>query len=225
MNKMKELKAFRNGDGAHCGLSDWYEDGEAELKAALDAHEPFDTGWYSSKKEIAAARIRSEDGVTIKIDVSVSDDLETEGSGYMSITEWTLDAVAQAIGQAWDKADKDQEDNAPYTGFSLMHNGRCIEYYLLGDGTYDTPPGDYYHWWGWQHDELDGQDLPPPDLPLPAAAAFENWARRWAHGLTKDASCVIGAWSLQPWKDAKQFAYEDPNNYVGMGWVGQDGRP
>ena len=223
---MKKLKSFQQGNGAHCGLSDWYDDNEAELRAALDAGQPFDTGWYSSKKEIASARIRSEDGVTIKIDVSVSDDFDTEGNGYTSIKEWTLDAIATAIHTAWAQADKDQDDNAPYVGFSLMKDGRCMEYYILGDGTYDTPPGDHYYWWGWQHDEgADGQGVPPPDLPLPAAAAFENWAQRWMYGDTKDASCVIGAWSIQPWDDAKQFAYEGPNDYVGMGWVGQDGRP
>ena len=225
---MKKLKAFQQGDGAHCGLSDWYDDGETELKAALDAHEPFDTGWYSSKKEIASARIRSEDGVTIDVEVFVSDDFDTEGRGCVSTQAWTLSHVADAIGIAWADADEDQKGNAPYVGFSLMKDGQCIEYYLLSDGTYDLPPGDCYHWWGWQHDEdssWHGQGVPPPDLPLPAAAAFENWAKRWMYGGTKETSCVIGAWSLQPWEDARQFAYEDPSDYAGMGWVGQDGRP
>ena len=225
---MKKLKSFQQGNGAHCGLSDWYDDGEAELRAALDAGQPFDTGWYSSKKEIASARIWSEDGVTIDVEVWVSDDFDTEGRGCVSTQAWTLSHVADAIGIAWADADEDQKDNAPYVGFSLMKDGQCIEYYLLSDGTYDLPPGDYYYWWGWQHDEdssWHGQGVPPPDLPLPAAAAFENWAKRWMYGDTKEASCVIGAWSLQPWENARQFAYEDPSDYAGMGWVGQDGRP
>ena len=54
---MKKLEAFQHGDGAHCGLSDWYEEGEAELTAVITERVPFDTGWYSSKKEIASARI------------------------------------------------------------------------------------------------------------------------------------------------------------------------
>jgi hypothetical protein len=225
---MKKLKSFQQGNGAHCGLSDWYDDNEAELRAALDAGQPFDTGWYSSKKEIASARIRSEDGVTIDVEVFVSDDFDTEGRGCVSTQAWTLSHVADAIGIAWADADEDQKGNAPYVGFSLMKDGQCIEYYLLSDGTYDLPPGDCYHWWGWQHDEdssWHGQGVPPPDLPLPAAAAFENWAKRWMYGDTKEASCVIGAWSLQPWENARQFAYEDPSDYAGMGWVGQDGRP
>ena len=76
---MKILNAFQNGNGAHCGLSDWYKEGEAQLTAALAERVPFTTGWYSSKKEIASARIWSEDGVKIKVEVSVSDDFDTQG--------------------------------------------------------------------------------------------------------------------------------------------------
>lgn len=54
---METLDAFKRGDGAHRGLSDWYDEKEAALRAALEAHLPFDTGWYGSKHEIASARI------------------------------------------------------------------------------------------------------------------------------------------------------------------------
>jgi hypothetical protein len=223
---MQTLEEFGVGDGAHRGLSDWYPEHEQALRRALDAHAAFDTGWYGSKHEIASARIWSEDGVKIKVEASVSDDFDTNGAGYRSTTEWTLDAVASAVDAAWDSAQQDQEDNTPYVGFSLMRDGYCLDYYLFSDGTYDTPPGDYYHWWGWQQDEgTDGQGIPPSDLPLPAAAAFENWARRWAYGETTDASFAIGAWSIKPWENARPLAYEDPNDYVGMGWVDSRGRP
>ena len=87
---MKQLEAFQLGDGAHWGLSDWYSDGRAELEQALKEKVPFDTGWYSSKKEIASARIFSEDGVKIKVQASVSDDFDTEGRGYASIHDGRL---------------------------------------------------------------------------------------------------------------------------------------
>ena len=116
---MKQLTAFQNGDGAHWGLSDWYNRGETELKAALDAHEPFDTGWYSSKKEIASARIWSEDGVKIKVEVSVSDDFDTLGGGYASTNEWTIDAIQDCISNAWDKAESDRDENQEYEGFRV----------------------------------------------------------------------------------------------------------
>ena len=59
---MKLLNEFSRGDGAHCGLADWYPEQEAALKAALKAHAAFDTGWYSSKKQIASARVFSRVG-------------------------------------------------------------------------------------------------------------------------------------------------------------------
>ena len=116
---MKKLDAFQRGDGAHCGLSDWYEDGEREITAALNAHVPFDTGWYSSKKEIASARIWSEDGIKIKIEVSVFDDFDTQGIGYASTDAWTIDAIQDCISNAWDKAESDQDENQEYEGFRV----------------------------------------------------------------------------------------------------------
>lgn len=221
---MKTLEAFRSGDGAHCGLADWYPEKEEALAAALAAHKRFDTGWYGSKKEIASARIRSDDGVKLKVEVSVSDDFDTEGLGYASTDDWTLEAVSAAIYKAWDSADKAREDNATYIGFSVLHKGWWVETYLVSDGSHDYPTGDNYYWWGWQHDEKDDVGIPHPDIPLPAVAAFESWAQKWAYGNEEDNSLVIGDWEIKPWRDNPP-AYEDPNDYRGMGWVGNDGRP
>lgn len=221
---MNKIEAFQHGDGAHRGLSDWYTENEAALKAALDAHAPFDTGWYGSKHEIASARIRSEDGIKIKVDASVSDDFDTEGRGYRSTEVWTLEAVAEAVDEAWEDADKDKEDNEPYVGFSVGRDGAWEETYLVSVADFDYPPGDNYHWWGWQHDEKDEVGIPHPDIPMPVVAAFERYANNWAFGATDETSMRIGAWEIRPWSD-KRPAYEDPNDYRGMGWVGADGRP
>lgn len=221
---MKTLEAFQRGDGAHRGLSDWYKEKEEALAAALAAHAPFSTGWYGSKHEIASARIRAEDGIKIKIDASVSDDFDTDGRGYSSTEVWTLEAVAEAVDAAWDSADKDREDNELYVGFSVRRNGAWEETYLVDVAGFDYPPGDNYYWWGWQHDETDEVGIPHPDIPLPAVAAFENWARRWVFGKADTPSLRIGAWEIKPWRDNLP-AYEDPNDYRGMGWVGADGRP
>lgn len=199
---MKQIFAGMYGNGAHCGLTDRYSSQEAALVAALAAHEPFDTGWYSSKKEIASARIYSEDGAEIKVEVSVSDDFDTEGLGYVTVTDWSIKAVDSAIGAAWSQADQNQADNAPYIGFSICKGGRCDDYYLLSNGEYDTPPGDHYHWWGWQHDykvDSDGVEvgIPNPGMPLPVVAAFENWARR--HYEQTEEVLTIGEWSIKPW--------------------------
>jgi hypothetical protein len=221
---MKIIEEFSHGDGSHCGLADWYPEKEKALAAALAKHKPFDTGWYGSKKEIASARIRSEDGIKLKIEVSVSDDLDTGGLGYASISDWTPEAVSAAIYKAWDLADHDQEDNEPYIGFSVLRKGSWVECYLISDGSHDLPPGDNYRWWGWQYDEKDEAGIPDPDIPLPAVAPFELWAQKWAYGNAEENSLVIGDWKIKPWRENPP-AYEDPNDYVGMGWVGSDGRP
>ena len=195
---MQKLEAFQRGDGAHCGLTDWYEENEEALKAALDTHAPFDTGWYSSKKEIASARIRSSDGQTIKVEVSVSDDFDTEGSGSNTTTEWTLEAVAAAVDAALGEADEDRKNNEPYVGFSIHDStGAWIETYILSAGEYDTPPGDYYYWWGWQYDEKDEVGIPDPLIPADAVSAFEAYVKHgnWSEELT------INGWTIRPWRD------------------------
>ena len=58
---MKKLKAFQQGDGAHWGLSDWYDDGETELKAALDRLE----------KQVAATRTETVEQARARLLASV----------------------------------------------------------------------------------------------------------------------------------------------------------
>jgi hypothetical protein len=226
---MKQLNFAARGDGSHCGLSDWYPENKAALRAALQAHEPFDTGWYASKKAIASARIYSEDGIRIKVEVSVSDDFDTEGLGYSSTDRWDLQAVEDEVSMAWTKAEDAQRDNAVYVGFSVGRDGRWEETLILPAGWDENlqPPGDNYHWWGWQHDETEEGScvgVPMPDIPLPAVAAFENWAQKWACGQAEGNEFRIGAWSIRPWRDQAP-SFEDPSDYQGMGWVGNDGRP
>lgn len=195
---MQTLEAFQRGDGAHRGLSDWYPENEAALKVALDARQPFDTGWYGSKHEIASARIRSDDGQTIKVKASVSDDFDTEGSGSNTTTEWTLEAVAAAVDAAWDEAVENRKDNEPYVGFSIHDStGAWIETYLISVADFDYPPGDHYHWWGWQHDEKDEVGIPHPDIPTDAVEAFEAYATTgdWSAPLT------VSGWTICLWED------------------------
>ena len=195
---MQTLEAFQRGDGAHRGLSDWYPENEAALKAALDARQPFDTGWYGSKHEIASARIWSNEGELIHVDVSVSDDFDTNGSGQSYTEIWTLEAVAKAIDAAWDEANEDRKASELYVGFSIHDStGAWIETYILSAGGYDTPPGDHYHWWGWQHDEKDEIGIPHPDIPADAVETFEAYATTgdWSAPLT------VSGWTIRKWKD------------------------
>jgi hypothetical protein len=224
---MKKLDAFQHGDGAHCGLSDWYKRGEEQITAALTERLPFDTGWYSSKKELASARIWSEDGIKIKVEVSVSDDFDTHGLGYASTGDWTVDAVQGCIRKAWDKAESNRDEAQEYEGFRVGREGRWEETYLVSIGWGENlyPPGDNYHWWGWQHDGADDTiGVPHPDIPVEAVAAFEKFANDWAFGRTDEKSLTVGEWTITPWRDERPIP-EDPNDYRGMGWVGDDGRP
>ena len=193
---MKTLEAFQRGDGAHRGLSDWYPENEAALKAALDAHQTFDTGWYQSKHEIASARIWSDDGDSINIEVSVSDDFDTNGTSRRRIKEWSIDEVASAVDEAWDSADEDRKDNEPYIGFSIHDStGAWVETYIVAVGEYDTPPGDDYYWWGWQHDEKDDVGIPDPRIPADAVEAFE----KFAYGDQKELT--VNGWTIRRWRD------------------------
>ncbi len=83
-------------DGSHWGLHDWYPEIEAGIKKALKRKTPWTTGWYSSKKEIASARLEF-DGHTITAEVSVSDDFDTPGRGLSATSDLTLEAVRKAI--------------------------------------------------------------------------------------------------------------------------------
>lgn len=156
-------------DGAHCGLADWYPEIEAGITAALaDPATSWSTGWYSSKKEIASAKIDYDaDSETLTVHASVSDDFDTEGMGWITLP-WTqdLETIAGAIYQAWDDAEDDRRSKQAYEGYSLIvhkgnpDHGSWIATYLIDvSGNFlDYPPGDNYAEWGWQED-LTGPEL------------------------------------------------------------------
>jgi len=230
---MKQLETFAQGDGSHWGLSDWYPENEAALTAALSAGEPFDTGWYSSKKEIASARIYSFEGKVIRVEVSVSDDFDTPGRASITASGATIAAVAEAVDQAWEDAEADRDANQTYEGFSILKTpegmllASWVETYLINTGWSEdlSPPGDNYSWWGWQHDGADDSvGIPHPDIPIETVTAFEKFANDWAFGRSKTHSLRIGDWEIMAWRKELPER-EDPNDYVGMGWVGSDGRP
>ena len=226
---MKKLEAFQKGDGAHWGLTDWYPENETALAAALAEGAPFDTGWYSSKKEIASARIYSFEGKVIRVEVTVSDDFDTPGRASITASDATLAAVADAVAQAWEDAEADRDANQTFEGFSILRHpeGAWVETYLVNIGWSEdlSPPGDNYHWWGWQYDGADDTvGIPHSDIPVETRTAFEKFANDWSFGRSKEHSLRIGDWEIVAWRKELPER-EDPNDYVGMGWVGSDGRP
>lgn len=106
------LPAMKNHyDGAHCGLGDWYPEIEKGLQTALRSGEDFTTGWYSSKKEIASARI-SRCGRDIKVEVSVNNDNDVEGMSSITLKNRRgLETIRKTIYQVWDYALENQKDN------------------------------------------------------------------------------------------------------------------
>jgi hypothetical protein len=186
-------------DGSHCGLTDWYDSLESAIVAAIARGRKacWTTGWYASKKEIASARITCAGG-EITAEVSVSDDLDTEGHGSVTIPYTkNLDKLRAAVDAAWNEAGETQKDNRLYYGFSVGREGRWEFTIILpaGEGHHmETPPGDNYHRWGWQEVE-DGKDHPAV-IPANVAKLILDWATDCDEG-----EATYGGWTAKMWKD------------------------
>jgi hypothetical protein len=60
-----------DGDATKWGISDFYDENADVLKNAVQSGEPFDTGWFSCKKEVITGRVsRSVKGGKISVEVS-----------------------------------------------------------------------------------------------------------------------------------------------------------
>lgn len=214
----KFMEVFQHGDGAHCGISDLYPEHQAALEKALASGKPFDTGWFSSKKEIVTGRVWS-DGQTVTCEASCSDDFDTQGKGeaeaYPASGTVVLFAdVVRALDDALDQAGKNKTANEPYAGFSIHHAKRCwsvysggkpqgkshiaqawIETLIMprGDGhEMETPPGDNYHTWGWQQDGK---------VPQKVRDVLYRWAENFLAGKKVGGKRTVDGWTIKPWKD------------------------
>jgi hypothetical protein len=214
MAEMKTLACMATHmDGAHCGLGDWYPEIEKGIQKALK-HGPkqWTTGWYASKKEIASAKITCQDG-KIKVEVSVSDDFDTEGLGSKTIPHTTdLEVVRETIYAAWDEANGNQKDNRCYVGFSILTRTRVYSTYIggkpqgkgrmamswvetyirqSGDGyCLDSPPGDNYSQWGFQGEY---------DIPDDVKERLAKWAEQWPDDGKKEFKCK--GFTIKPWEE------------------------
>lgn len=216
----KPLKEFASGDGANCGLGDWYPEKEKALAQAIKRQKPFDTGWYGSKKEIASARVYSLDGQTVQVEASVSDDFDTPGMGSaiaFGASPVSLEQVREAIYRAWDEASDNQRDNRMYAGFSILRRTKrygmyiggkphgkghiaesWVETLILPAGIGDfmsEPPGDNYHQWGFQGEE---------PIPVKVKDELEQWANDFLAGKAKGKSKTVEKWTIKPWENDEQ---------------------
>lgn len=210
---LDDLFSVFHGDGCHWGPSELYPTHEQLLKLALeDDIKQFDTGWFSSKKEIASFRVRRDNDEVI-CQASCSDDFDTEGRGETVIhlldrggeglgfnwVEHSYDCIIEALGEAWDQAEGDRKENEVYEGYSIHFlltpegtSGPWMETLILPrDPDYDEPPGDNYESWGFQGNT---------ELPH----YLKDWIERWA-------------WDrLNGWADgeSKVFELREPVIYV-----------
>jgi len=202
---------YKGWDGAKWGTSDFYEDFEIALQKSIDSGEDFDTGWWGVKKEIQTFRIaRNVDSLldAVMVQVSVSDDFDTEGFGETTVYPLDLpketkliDAIKKALDAALDEAEENRKMNQVYEGFTVGRDGQWEETFILQlDGEYEYPPGDEYHWWGWQaFDPNDRQEDEEHIVPENIRKAMEEWIindyGKW------DRPFTIDGWTITRWKD------------------------
>ena len=169
-------------DGSHRGLSDWYQPFEAEIINALaeGPQSEWTTGWYASKHEIASACITSSGGV-LWIEASASDDFDTVGRDKFKIDHThVLETIRDAIDTAWENAEQDRKDNAPFQGWSIHWDGSWQETFIkpAGDGCHmPEPPGDNYHQWGLQgeSEELDAPLRNAIEMLIERGISIKEW--------------------------------------------------
>lgn len=190
------------GDGSKWGVSDWYESLEAAITAALARSEGYawTTGWYASKKETASACVTQRSG-EITAEVSVSDDFDTQGRGERTIRfTKSLDRIREALDGAYADARRDRRDSEVYAGFSVGRGDQWEFTLILPQGwghEMKTPPGDYYHRWGWQEVE-DGEDH-PAEIPADVAEKLRQWAEDPMH--EAGMKHTVGEWTIKTWED------------------------
>ena len=173
------IKKFAQGNGSHWDITELYDDSEYKLELALQSKVAFTTGWYSVKKEIQSGRISRffRDGKqAIICEASVSNDFDEQGLGSICFEanlisedpelEEVMDvtrAIRSHLGEALEEAYQNQLDNKQvvlYAVLEIFEDGdmgvkesNWIESYVKDispDELDDSPPGDFYHQWGWQ---------------------------------------------------------------------------
>lgn len=184
-------------DGAHCGLTDWYPEIELGIQCALrrGRDTEWTTGWYGSKKEIASACIIHADR-QIQVQVSVSDDFDTEGLGECVIPHTVkLDKLRNAISKAWDQALSNQRDNRMYLGFTICKDNKCLDYLILPSfeaEDWESPPGDCYSSWGFQDEEA---------IPEEVRKRLSAWAEKYKYEQTPLVSYTYQGYTIKPWEE------------------------
>jgi hypothetical protein len=163
--------SFSGCDQTKWGPTDFYPEVRAALLEAIRSGLDFETPWMSCKKEILSSRVARSKGI-LTVWVSVSDDFDTPGRGEASgrilagSTDEQISRKLNALGNAaHDRADNDRKSNQVFVGYSVgpdAHPYPWCHTYLVSVSGLDYPPGDNYHWWGWQEVDTDDEGNPNP---------------------------------------------------------------
>jgi hypothetical protein len=205
---------WKSNDGAKWGPADWYDDVREAIatELALGPDNHWTTGWYGVKKEIVSGRL-SCDERGLHVEVSVSDDFDTNGTAHRTIPFTAdLDIIHDAFDEVWDEANESLRDNAPYMGFSILAKrktyglyvgglpqgkGRTqlawVETYIAqrGDGwMYDEPPGDNYSKWGFQEET---------SIPEEVRQRLQEWIEQYPDDGKEEFK--HRGYVVRPWKD------------------------
>jgi len=190
--------SYTGSDGAHWCASQPYEDFVVALRAALNSCSDFDTGWLGVKKEIQSFRI-SRFGTNLKVEVSCSDDFDTEGlADKLLPLSASLDDIRLALAHCVQEADQDRNENTPVILYTIGRDNDWTYTYLQDASEFDleTPPGDYYHRWGWQEVELDDDGNETTDYPAELGESFADRLEAAIFAM-EDDSCEVDGWCIR----------------------------
>ena len=197
-------------DSTKWGPTDFYDNTREALAAAFKSGLDFETPWMSCKKEILSSQI-TRTGNVVSIEVSVSDDFDTNGTGESSFkvnrattVDRFFEKLETAGGEAHGAADDNRKDNQVYCGYSVgkvRPDGKndWKFTYLVSTGGFDVPPGDNYFRWGWQEvdDKVEDFDIDAHPEEIPPGIA-----KLLAEGMQNFETTVrAGDWQATVWND------------------------
>ena len=89
---------FDFNDWGSWGVGDFYDGNEEELRKAIEAGEPFDTGWHGFKKELQSMRIcRDDNSVTVSVGEYMDEALAEADLFYDFLTDDECDLLTDEM--------------------------------------------------------------------------------------------------------------------------------
>ena len=131
--------------------------------------------------------------------MSCSDDFDTEGlADKLLPLSASLDDIRLALAHCVQEADQDRNENTPVILYTIGRDNDWTYTYLQDASEFDleTPPGDYYHRWGWQEVELDDDGNETTDYPAELGESFADRLEAAIFAM-EDDSCEVDGWCIR----------------------------